>query len=71
MNVKNARLIQKIGYILGPVLLVGTMFVIALAEQKSWGILMGILAIVVIKYVYVTLPNRLNPDSSAEGPEQS
>ena len=72
MNASKARVIQKVGYILGPVLLVGTMFWIALAEQKSWGILMGVLAIVLIKYVYVTLPDRLNDDSEsqAEGTDQ-
>jgi hypothetical protein len=47
------------------------MFWIALAEQKAWAILLGVLSVVVIKYVYVTLPDRLNTESSAEGSDQS
>ena len=71
MNIQTARRIQRVGYIIGPVLLVGTMFWIALAEQKAWAILLGVLSVVVIKYVYVTLPDRLNTESSAEGSDQS
>ena len=70
MNAQTARTIQRVGYLLGPGLLVGTMFWIAFAEQKSWGILMGILAIVITKYVYVTLPDRLNADPSVERGEK-
>ena len=71
MNAKTARTVQVVGYFLGPLLLVGTMFWIALAEQKSWGILMGLVAVVLIKYVYVTLPDRLNDESAGEGTDRS
>ena len=50
-------------------LILGTMFCIALLENKSWGILMGIGAIVVTKYVYVTIPARLEESSQAD-PEE-
>ncbi|MEE2681985.1 MAG: hypothetical protein VX641_06390 [Planctomycetota bacterium] len=71
MNAKTARNVQVVGYFLGPLLLVGTMFWIALAEQKSWGILMGVVAVVLIKYVYVTLPDRLHDESAGERTDRS
>lgn len=49
-------------------LILGTMFWIALAEDKSWGILMGIAAILVTKWVYVTVPGQLE-DEGEETPD--
>ena len=62
------RLVLILGHVVAAGLLVGAMFWIALAEEKSWAILLGAGAILVNRYVYVTLSDRMEgADAPSDG----
>ena len=68
MTPERKRLILILGHVVAAGLLVGAMFWIALAKEKSWAILMGVGAILVNRYVYVTLSDRMDgTDASSDG----
>ncbi|MAJ47117.1 MAG: hypothetical protein CMJ57_07315 [Planctomycetaceae bacterium] len=71
MSAGDHRLTLILGHVAAAGLLVGAMFWIALAEQKSWAILLGVGAILVTRYVYVTLPERLASDDAPEENDES
>ena len=71
MSETDHRLTLILGHVAAAGLLVGAMFWIAFAEEKSWAILLGVGAILVTRYVYVTLPDRLTSEETPEEGDES
>ena len=70
MSTGDHRRTLILGHVGAALLLEGAMFRIAFAEHKSWAILLGVGAILVTRYLYVTLPERLaGEDPPNEGDE--
>jgi hypothetical protein len=61
-----ARMIQAAAYLLGGALLLGAFLFMGFSGFRSLAIVLALVAVVIARYLYVTLPERLNPTDNPE-----
>lgn len=72
MTESQRQLIQKAGYVLGAVLLLGALLWIGFSEDKSLAILLAIAALIAARVLYVNVPELLSedPQEDQERPQE-
>ena len=66
MTPPRARRIELIAYLLGGTLLLGAFLFLGFSGFRSLAILAALVAVVIARYLYVTLPDRLDHTDNPE-----
>ena len=61
-----ARTIELIAYLLGGALVLGAFLFLGFSGFRSLAIVAALVAVVIARYLYVTLPDRLEPTDNPE-----